>query len=280
MKKILYFLLLIFFCACSNTTEKAQETVSSLYSTVCDTTLRATDFYPLFDSLHVKLRSDVLDMSNEIDVNNDTLYLSCLNSYTDERGKFCQDSIYFFIHKDKDSGKYYIVDSKGLINIDESIQNFGVKIGAIKKGKSYNDLELVHRIKIIGQIYLEQYFKFLTTLMTGVEIKKWSWETDYSGDARGEAQIINNLPYNVHDIKYKVTYYDYNGSYMTEDTGIACRILHPNEKYFFSFWSSHAKNPSKANLKLEFSDSMIGSLMESQDYSSNEYEEYVEKMRE
>ena len=48
-----------------------------------------------------------------------------------------------------------------------------------------------------------------------------------------------------------------------------------NEKYNFTFWSSNAKSPSTANLKLDFSDKTVYELMKEKPYTGKEFEEFV-----
>lgn len=121
--------------------------------------------------------------------------------------------------------------------------------------------------------YWEQYFE----LKTQVEILNWSWETSYDGTAHGEARINNKLPYSVSGIKYQITYYDRQNNYMTEDEGRVSKTLNPNEKYNFTFWSSNAKFPTKANLRLDFSDKTVYELMKEKLYTGKEFEEFTKK---
>ena len=122
---------------------------------------------------------------------------------------------------------------------------------------------------------LSRYYHWKYLLPTKVKILNWSWETSYDGDAHGEARLINNLDISISDIKYIVTYYDRYDNFMSKDDGNISKELAPGEKYNFSFWSSHAKYPSKANLKLEFSDKLIYRLLENDRYLGNEYEEFI-----
>ena len=53
------------------------------------------------------------------------------------------------------------------------------------------------------------------------------------------------------------------------------KTLNPNEKYNFTFWSSNAKSPSTANLRLDFSDKTVYELMKEKPYTGKEFEEFV-----
>lgn len=115
----------------------------------------------------------------------------------------------------------------------------------------------------------------IATSGVNAKIVNWSWETSYDGTAHGEARIVNTLPYSISGIKYVVIYYDRSGNYMAEDDGRVSKTLNPNEKYNFTFWSSNAKSPSTANLKLDFSDKTVYELMKEKPYTGKEFEEFV-----
>ena len=75
-----------------------------------------------------------------------------------------------------------------------------------------------------------------------------------------------------------VNYYDYSGDFMAEDDGSISKTLYPGEKYNFSFWSSNAKNPSKANLRLVFPDRLVYKIIKEQRYTGKEYYEYINEL--
>ena len=64
---------------------------------------------------------------------------------------------------------------------------------------------------------------------------------------------------------------------MAEDDGRVNKTLNPNEKYNFTFWSSNAKYPTTANLKLDFSDKTVCDLMKEKTYTGKEFEEFTKK---
>ena len=92
--------------------------------------------------------------------------------------------------------------------------------------------------------------------------------------------MVNNLDFAIEGVKYTLKYYDYRGDFMAEDNGSISKKLYPGEKYNFSFWSSNAKNPDKANLRLVFPDRLVYKIIKEQTYTGNEYDEYIRELEE
>ena len=57
------------------------------------------------------------------------------------------------------------------------------------------------------------------------------------------------------------------------------KTLLPGEKYNFTFWSSNAKYPYTASLRLDFSDNMILKIIKEQTYTGKEYQEYMKRQK-
>ena len=262
--------------SCSHKNE-AIEFSRAFFTSLSDTTYgKPSNFYPLYDSLHVQAKSDAVEIDeSEIATMGDTMIVRCFNNYTDAKGTFKQDNITLFITKDKESS-WYIYDSKGLISMDEEQLWFGRAIGALGE-KPLNDVALANRLNILGDYIREEYMNQWIKLKTNVKIANWSWETSYDGKAHGEARIVNTLPYSISGIKYIVIYYDRSGNFMAEDDGRVNKTLNPNEIYNFTFWSSNAKYPTTANLKLDFSDKTVYDLMKEKTYTGKEFEEFTKK---
>ena len=277
MRYVVFTLLItLVLSSCSHKNE-AIELTRSFFTSLSDSTYGSpADFYPQYDSLQIEAKSDVVDIEeSEITEKNDSIIVRCMNNYTDARGTFKQDSVVIFITKDKDS-EWYIYNSQGLISIDKDIEWFGKKIGALGKRTMY-DLQLAEVLSNLYSLMREKYWELYFELKTQVEILNWSWETSYDGTAHGEARINNKLPYSVSGIKYQITYYDRQNNYMTEYEGRVSKTLNPNEKYNFTFWSSNAKFPTKANLRLDFSDKTVYELMKEKLYTGKEFEEFTKK---
>ena len=259
--------------SCSHKNE-AIELSRDFFTSLSDSTYGSpTDFYPRYDSLGIEAKSDVVDIEeSDVMEKNDTLIVRCYNNYTNSEGTFKQDSVTLFITKNEEK-QFYIYDSKGLIVMDKDLEWFGTETGAFAK-KLPNDQALAKRIEQVRSMMWNKYIEVRAELATKVKISNWSWETSYSGDAHGEGRVVNNLNYSVSGIKYHVNYYDRKGDFMAEDNGSISKTLYPGEKYNFTFWSSNAKYPHTANLRLEFSDNMILKIIKEQSYTGKEFSEY------
>ena len=259
--------------SCSHKNE-AIELSRDFFTSMSDSTYGSpADFYPRYDSLGIEAKSDVVDIEeSDVTEKNDTLIVRCYNNYTNSEGTFKQDSVTLFITRNEEK-QFYIYDSKGLIVMDKDLEWFGTVTGAFGK-KLPNDQALAKRIEQVRSMMWNKYIDVRAELATKVKISNWSWETSYSGDAHGEGRVINNLDYSISGIKYHVNYYDRKGDFMAEDNGSISKTLYPGEKYNFTFWSSNAKYPHTANLRLEFSDNMILKIIKEQTYTGREFSEY------
>lgn len=278
MKKASVFVIisLIILSSCSHKNE-AIELSRDFFTALSDSTYGSpTDFYPRYDSLGIEAKSDIVDIEeSDITEKNDTLIVRCYNNYTNSEGTFKQDSVTLFITRNEEK-QFYIYDSKGLIVMDKDLEWFGTATGAFGK-KLPNDQALTKRIEQVRSMMWNKYIEVRAELATKVKISNWSWETSYSGDAHGEGRVINNLDYSISGIKYHVNYYDRKGDFMAEDNGSISKTLYPGEKYNFTFWSSNAKYPHTANLRLEFSDNMVLKIIKEQTYTGNEFQDYQKR---
>ena len=278
MKKASVFVIisLIILSSCSHKNE-AIELSRDFFTALSDSTYGSpTDFYPRYDSLGIEAKSDIVDIEeSDITEKNDTLIVRCYNNYTNSEGTFKQDSVTLFITRNEEK-QFYVYDSKGLIVMDKDLEWFGTETGAFGK-KLPNDQALAKRIEQVRSMMWNKYIEVRAELATKVKISNWSWETSYSGDAHGEGRVINNLDYSISGIKYHVNYYDRKGDFMAEDNGSISKTLYPGEKYNFTFWSSNAKYPHTANLRLEFSDNMVLKIIKEQTYTGNEFQDYQKR---
>lgn len=278
MKKASVFVIisLIILSSCSHKNE-AIELSRDFFTALSDSTYGSpTDFYSRYDSLGIEAKSDIVDIEeSDITEKNDTLIVRCYNNYTNSEGTFKQDSVTLFITRNEEK-QFYIYDSKGLIVMDKDLEWFGTATGAFGK-KLPNDQALAKRIEQVRSMMWNKYIEVRAELATKVKISNWSWETSYSGDAHGEGRVINNLDYSISGIKYHVNYYDRKGDFMAEDNGSISKTLYPGEKYNFTFWSSNAKYPHTANLRLEFSDNMVLKIIKEQTYTGNEFQDYQKR---
>lgn len=254
---VLVSLLALGLMSCGSKSDKSKELVSDFFKAVSDTTykVKASDVYPTFDSLHVAIKTDVLDLNDMVEEKNGEYQVSGVNNYTNERGVFKQDSVRFYIAYDEKAKDLRIVDSKGLVAMPEYLAEFSKYLGVTTKGMK--DSKLSELASKLEDFYRSKGLDALIDLYAKVKISYWDWETSYSNEPHGQAWVVNNSDVTISNIKYIVSYYDSKDGFISDDTGTACSSLKPGEKYRFTFWTSHVKNPSRANLKLDFGSSNI-----------------------
>lgn len=274
------FLMMVVLSACNSGKSEAVQLSKDFFGSLADTTNgKPKDFYPQYTNLDVEAKSDAVDVDeSEVTVKNDSFTVRCYNSYTDAAGTFKQDSVTLFMAKNNE-GKLYIYDSHGLITIDKDLQYFGTATGAFSKKEKVNDVALAKILSGVRAMMYNEYLNMQQTLQEKVKIVNWSWETGYDGGAHGEGRVINNFNYPIEGIKYHVTYYDRRDNFMAEDEGRISKTLYPGERYDFTFWSSNAKYPSTANLKLEFPDKVVVDMIKSKSYKGDEYQKFLTSNR-
>lgn len=279
MRKLYLFLvILLLSSSCSRHDEVIALSKGFFYSLADTLYANPRDYYPLYDSLKIAAKSDMVEIDeSNIQCKGDTIIVKCLNSYTSIDGTFKQKDILLFFRADKNK-QFYICDSQGLIDLDKNVKQYGIATGALSN-LPLNDTELSKRREELRQMLFSEYLSTHLMLLEKVKIQKWSWDTSYySGEANGEARVVNNLDFAVDGIKYRVTYYDYQGNFMANDDGRISKTLYPGEKYNFTFWSSNAKYPSRARLELVFPEKLIEEIIMNKEYSGNEYYDYIKSI--
>ena len=277
MKKASIFIIFILVLSSCSHKNEAIELSRDFFTSLSDTTYGQPNvFYPQYDSLGISAKSDFVDIEeSDVTEKNDTFTVHCYNNYTNSGGTFKQDSVTLFITRNENK-QFYIYDSKGLIEMDKELEWFGSVTGAFTK-KRPNDLALAKLINQVRKMMWDKFMEIRTELVDKVIISKWSWETGYSGEAKGDGRVVNNSDYSISGVKYHINYYDSNGDFMAEDNGSISKTLYPGEKYNFTFWSSNAKYPKKASLRLDFSDKMILNIIKEQTYTGNEFKKYLSR---
>lgn len=272
-------ILLMICSSCSRNEEVIALSKGFFYSLADTTYAHPHDYYPQYDSLNIVAKSDMVEIEeSDVKIQGDTIVVRCFNNYTAPDGTFKQDDIYLYFVENKE-GQLYICNSRGLVIMDKDLKSFGMSTGAITSSLP-NDIELAKRCEQIKSMWLREYFDVYLMLHEKVKIQRWSWETSYSGEAHGEGRVVNNLDFAIEGIKYELTYYDHRGDFMANDDGSISKTLYPGEKYNFTFWSSNAKYPDKANLRLVFPDKLVYKIIMDKTYTGQEYMEYIDSLKE
>ena len=110
-------LLIIILSSCSRKDEIIALSKGFFYSLSDSTYACPRDYYPYYDSLNVKARSDIVEIDeSNISRQGDTVTVKCFNNYTTTDGTFKQDSVSLYLTTN-DNGEYYILNSATLLQI-------------------------------------------------------------------------------------------------------------------------------------------------------------------
>lgn len=108
-----------------------------------------------------------------------------------------------------------------------------------------------------------------------VRVTTWNWESGYSGSASGQGIARNESPYNLPNLKYKVTYKDQLGNTTTSDDGyVTYETFESGDSKSFSFYTNYIGGASRASIELLFDEKMIFEYLSKKVWTGNECELY------
>ena len=148
-------LLIIILSSCSRKDEIIALSKGFFYSLSDSTYACPRDYYPYYDSLNVKARSDIVEIDeSNISRQGDTVTVKCFNNYTTTDGTFKQDSVSLYLTTN-DNGEYYISNSLGLVSMDSELKKYGLSTGALSN-LHIKDRELSKRYAQIRIMWLKE----------------------------------------------------------------------------------------------------------------------------
>lgn len=243
--------------------EGNEEKMKALYEGVAN----LTSYYK---SDTATIKETKLNDKNEIEI-------KTINQFQNGFGKKFNQEIVFYLKPDSVNDlDYYIYDTKGLCGYDDnSTYTFAKKTGCVSK-EDITDQQIAKKLKIADELLLYKSLDVYLDLKRNVNVVNWSWETGYAGSASGKGIVKNSSTFNLPELKYKITYKDYNGNEITSDDGyVSYDKLYSGSSKSFTFYTSYVGNASKASIELVFDDKMIMDYVAGQDYTGNEYKEYI-----
>ncbi len=233
--------------SCTSGTEKASDRVKTFASSLAENdSASVVSVYPEvknFYSLLPKISQVEITEVQEID---SCFVVKCQSSFYDNKSSFVQKNFQFWV---KDiGGKYIIQNSTGLIDLPTELGNYPFEIGALRR--NYKDVELGSNLSDILFCFYSDCLRHSWRLNNGIKKLSWSWEADW-GTPNGKCTIKNELPFNVKDVKYKITYY--NGDEIVgSDDGTAAYSLESGAMKSFTFYSSGVNGYRARNARIEF----------------------------
>lgn len=233
--------------ACSSGSKKASNSVKTFASALAEKdSARVVSIYPKaqhFFSLLPKINE--MEIS-EVQEKDSCFVVKCQSSFYDEKSTFVQKNFQFWI-KNVD-GKYLIQNSTGLIDLPTELGNYPYEIGALRR--DYTDVELGSNFRDIMACFYADCMSHFWRLCNGIKKLSWSWDANW-GTPNGKCTIKNELPFEVKDVKYKITYY--NGDEIVgSDDGTAAYSLESGAMKSFTFYSSGVNGYRARSANIEF----------------------------
>ena len=269
---ILIVLVFLLVSSCKSKVDKAQDTVVEYIaaSSISDSDAMKS-LYPLSSPFVDKIPqlTELIVVSKE--EKGTKVLVKGTAGYYDEKCHYVQNELTFWL--EEIDGNFVIVDSKGLLTIPEDIGTFHYRIGALKP--TSNDVEIGTKMPDIIKFFYKECFHHYLTLNFGIEKLSWSWRADW-GTPNGKCTIRNNLPYEVKDVKYRITYYN-GDDVVGVDDGTAAYTLDAGAMKSFTFYSSGVNGYRVRSAKIQFEvpeKFAIQSVLNKR-YSGNEFSEYL-----
>ena len=269
---LLCFLVLILISSCKSRTDKAQDVVRDYItaSSSSDTAFMKSS-YPLSSPFVDKI-PQISELTNlSVEDKGKKILVKGTAGYYDEKSHYVQTELSFWV-EEKD-GKLIIVDSMGLLSVPEDLGLFPYRTGALRPNSK--DVEIGTKMADILEYFYTECLRNCWTLNSGIEKLSWSWSADW-GTPNGKCTIKNNLPYEVKDVKYKITYY--NGDEIVgADDGTAAYTLEAGAMKSFTFYSSGVNGYRAKSAKIEFDVPERFAIQNvlNKNYSGNEFSEYL-----
>lgn len=233
--------------SCTPGTEKASDSVKAFASALAEKdSASVVSLYPEAQHFYSMLPK-ISDVEiTEVQDNDSCFVVKCQSSFYDEKSSFVQKNFQFWVRNE--DGKYLIQNSTGLIDLPTELGNYPFEIGAIRR--DYKDVELGSNLPDIMMCFYTDCLSHSWQLNNGIKKLSWSWEADW-GTPNGKCTIKNELPFEVKDVKYKITYY--NGDEIVgSDDGTAAYSIESGAMKSFTFYSSGVNGYRARTARIEF----------------------------
>lgn len=266
---------------CNQNKKLAEQTTKDFFEAIKNSNDdKILELYPEFINIDTYYKSDSI-IIKEIESNNEDVKVKVENKFKNGFGKSFTQSIELYLKPDSLNSKVLkIYDSKGIRNyFDDDDYQFALNTGCIDKKADITDQEIAVKLKIAKEMIIAYSVDVLIELKKDVKVTKWSWESGYRDSASGKGIVINNSGFDLPNLKYIVTYYDYNGNQVTSDDGyVTYDTFYAGTSKSFTFYTSYVGNAKSANISLTFDDEMIIKYVSKKKYEGNEYDLYLKSI--
>ena len=184
---------------------------------------------------------------------------------------------------DNPQGDGYIVcDSEGFFLFDSNteIYKYAIKTGCLKELEHISDVQICTQLNE-AKIMQDYYFnKIMAELKEKVVIEKRWTEVYYAGQTHSEyAKITNNSQYDVQGLKYIFTRKTKGfpaSSFGKENVPI--KVLKANQGFSFKPYEYAVYNTVTTTMQLVIEDKVVWNIINSMEYTGNEYDQYKEEL--
>lgn len=267
---IMLFILLIV-TSCTSQQDKAKKTVEAFVAGVKGTASRAEleKYYP--DIKYLRRQYFIEDLTIDgCSENDDVVMVNCTNSFHDDTGNLRKVKVHFKV-VENGNGEYIITESKNLIILPKAAKRFAELTGALTEKTT--DVKLGMRLPNIKAMFDEELERYKNAINNCIEVKYFSWSTDYWGTPNGRVTIKNIVPFDLGVFNYKIEYTN-RGLLVGTYVGEAAASLKSGETKSFSFYSSGVTGKAnQAQLSFYVPDEAALDMVLDAGYTGKEYKE-------
>lgn len=280
MKKILFYILaliLVPFASCNSSKIKkeAEKITREFFDAVKENNKnKMQNIYPDVKNLSAYFKSDSIKV-NDIAIGDSIIVVSVHNRFLNGFGKiFEQDISLFFKKEQKDN--LSLVDSKGLTDFnDDDEYKFALNAGCLDKKIDTTDQRIAKKLEKSKSVMLEMAVDVYRELKNDIRVTEWNWETGYNGYASGRGIFYNGSRFSVPKLKYKVTYFDFQGNPVTTDDGyVTYESLNPGESKSFTVYTSYVGSARRARVEPIIEEDLIFKYLSQKKWNGDECSEY------
>lgn len=271
LRNIILLLVLLIASSCTGLQDNAKKTVEAFAAGVKRAASRAEleKYYPDIKYLRQQYSIDDLTIDG-CSENDDVVTVNCTNNFHDENGNVSKVKVYFKV-VENGNGDYIITESRNLITLPKAVRRFAELTGALTDNTT--DVKLGMRLPNIKAMLDEEFEKYKNAINNCIEVKHFSWETDYCGTPNGKVTIKNIMPFDLEVFNYKIDYTN-RGVLVGTDEGVAVTSLKSGETKSFSFYSSGVGDDAyRAQISFYVPDEAALDMVLTAGYTGKEYKE-------
>jgi hypothetical protein len=280
MKKILFYALALMLgaflsCNSSKIKKEAERITRDFFDAVkVGNENKMRNIYPGVKNLSAYYKSDSISV-NAIIIDDSMVTVIVHNRFLNSFGKIFEQNISLYF-KQGANGNLSLFDSRGLTDFyDNDEYNFALNAGCLDMKIDTTDQRIADKLEKSKLVMLEMAVNVYSELKNDIRVTEWNWETGYDGYASGRGIFYNGSRFSVPKLKYKVTYYDFQGNPVTSDDGyVTYESLNPGESKSFIVYTSYVGSARRARVEPIIEDDLIFKYLAQKEWNGDECSEY------